>query len=171
MFFKRAPKPRPSTASDLLRELVQSELPEVEEDTARIIVSVAGLLAGVAYADREYGEAEQRFVRAALTRMDGVTEEGVDAICRVLKQHGQTIAVQNPQAFTRELRERVDVELRLEVLELLVELAAVDGELRLVETDLLRRTASALGLSSAEYQALQERHRAHLSVLRSSDKA
>jgi uncharacterized tellurite resistance protein B-like protein len=170
MFFKRSPKPRASSGTDLLRELVQRELPELDEDTARIIVSVAGLLAGVAYADRVYGDAEQAYVRTALSGMDGVTSAGVDAICRVLKEHGQTIAVQNPQAFTRELRERVDIPLRLEVLEVLLELAAVDGELRLAETDLLRRTAAALGLSSADYQALQERHRDRLSVLREEPK-
>ena len=150
---------------------MQRELPELDEDSARIIVSVAGLLAGVAYADRVYGEAEQAFVRTALSRMDGVTEEGSEAISRVLELHGQAIAVQNPQAFTRELRERVDVPLRLEVLELLLELAAADGELRLAETDLLRRTAAALGLTSADYLSLQERHRDRLSVLRADDKA
>ena len=170
MFFKRAPKPRASSGTDVLRELVRSELPDLDEDSARILISVAGLLASVAYADREYGAAEQAFVRSALSRLDGVTESGVDAICGVLQQHGQTIAVQNPQAFTRELRERVEVPLRLEVLEVLLELAAVDGELRLAETDLLRRTAAALGLSSADYQQLQERHRDRLSVLREQPK-
>jgi uncharacterized tellurite resistance protein B-like protein len=167
MFFKRSPKPRVSTTTDILRDLVRSELPDVDEDTACIVVSVAGLLAGVAYADREYGEAERAYVRSSLSRMDGIGPEGVDAICRVLEEHGQTIAFQNPQAFTRELRERVDVPLRLEVLEILLELAAVDGELRLVETDLLRRTASALGLTAEDYLALQERHRERLSVLQS----
>jgi uncharacterized tellurite resistance protein B-like protein len=168
MFFQRAPKPRSSasSSSDVLRDLVQSELRDVDEDTARIVIAVAGLLARVAYADRVYGEAEQTYTRDALSRMHGLTSDGVAAICGVLKDHGRAIAAQNPQAFTRELRDRVDVELRREVLEVLVDLAAVDGEMSLAETDLLRATTSALGLTGEDYLHAQQRHREKLSVLR-----
>jgi uncharacterized tellurite resistance protein B-like protein len=168
MFFKRAPKPRTAApaGADVLRDLVASELPELDADSAGIVVAVAGLLASVAHADRVYGEAERAYTRTALGRLDGLTPEGVGAVCAVLDAHGRSIAAQNPQAFTRELRERVDVELRREVLELLVELAAVDGELSLAETDLLRRTTAALGLHTDDYLAAQHKHREKLSVLR-----
>jgi uncharacterized tellurite resistance protein B-like protein len=166
MFFTRAPKPVASSGSDVLRDLIRRELRDLDADTASIIVAVAGLLASVAYADRVYGEAERAYAREALSRLHGLTSDGVAAICDVLEQHGRAIAAQNPQAFTRELRERVDVELRREVLDMLVDLAAADDDLSLAETDLLRRTASALGLSTDDYLAAQERHRHKLSVLR-----
>jgi tellurite resistance protein len=50
-------------------------------------------------------------------------------------------------------------------LDVLVDLAAADGELSLAETDLLRRTTAALGLSPDEYLASQARHRDKLKVL------
>ena len=166
MFFKRAPTPRANSGADALRALVDSEMQAADQDSARIVMSVAGLLAHVAYADRVYGDAEQAYARDALARMDGLTREGVMAICELLRTHGRAIAAQNPQAFTRELRERTDVALRREVLDVLVDLAAVDDELSLAETDLLRRTTSALGLTTDDYLAAQARHREKLSVLR-----
>lgn len=167
MFFKRKPGRAPvsATGAELLDRVVQ-ELSGVDSESASTIVAVAGLLAGVAYADRKYGEAERAYTRDALARLDGITASGVDAICQVLETHGRTIAAQNPQAFTRELRDSTEVELRREVLDVLVDLAAVDGELSLAETDLLRRTASALGLSPDDYLASQQRHRDKLSLLK-----
>jgi uncharacterized tellurite resistance protein B-like protein len=140
--------------------------PDADEDTQRIVLAVAGLLASVAYADHVYGPAEEAYARDALLRLDGLTEDGVAAICATLKSHGSQIAAQNPQLFTRELRERTDVELRREVLDVLLDLAAVDGELSLAETDLLRRTTSALGLSPDDYVASQQRHRDKLALLK-----
>lgn len=169
MFFKRAPKPAaPRAGADVLRDRVRSELhvDAEDEDTASIVIAVAGLLASVAYADRVYGEAERAYARDALSRLDGLTSSGVDAICELLNEHGRQIAAQNPQAFTRELRERTDIELRREVLTVLVDLAAVDGELSLAETDLLRRTSSALGLTPDDYLHAQAQHRDKLSLLK-----
>jgi uncharacterized tellurite resistance protein B-like protein len=166
MFFKTSPKPVPVTSADLLRELVFTQTRGLDPETQRIIVAVAGLLASVAYADRQYGAEEQRYTREALARLDGLTAEGVTAICTTLLEHGSQIAALNPQAFTRELRERTDVELRREVLDVLVDLAAVDGELSLSETDLLRRTSAALGLTPDDYLASQRRHLDKLALLK-----
>jgi uncharacterized tellurite resistance protein B-like protein len=167
MFFKRSPKPvTPTSSADVLRDLVLAQTRDADEDTQRIVLSVAGLLASVAYADHEYGAAEEAYARDALTRLDGLTPAGVDAICSTLKLHGNKIAAQNPQLYTRELRERTDVELRREVLDVLVDLAAADGELSLAETDVLRRTTSALGLTPDDYLAAQKRHLDKLALLK-----
>jgi uncharacterized tellurite resistance protein B-like protein len=60
----------------------------------------------------------------------------------------------------------LDIELRREMLDVLVDLGAADGELSLAETDLLRRTTSALGLTPEDYLASQTRHRDKLKLLR-----
>jgi len=167
MFFKRAMKPpAPSTGADVLRDVVQLEMKGVDPESARIVVAVAGLLASVAHADRRYTAQEKAYMHDALRRLDGLTAEGADAVCAVIEKQGITIGAHNPQAFTRELRERTDVELRREVLEVLVDLAAADGELSLSETDLLRRTCAALGLDPQDYLSAQQRHRDKLSTLK-----
>jgi uncharacterized tellurite resistance protein B-like protein len=167
MFFKRAMKPAAaSTGVDVLRDVVQAEMKGADPDSARLVVAVAGLLASVAHADRRYTPQEKAYMHDALRRLDGLTAEGADAICALIEKQGLIIGAHNPQGFTRELRERTDVELRREVLEVLVDLAAADGELSLSETDLLRRTCAALGLAPQDYLDAQQRHRDKLSTLK-----
>ena len=64
------------------------------------------------------------------------------------------------------MRELTDLDLRREVLDVLVDLAAADDEVSMSETQLLRRTATAMGLSQDDYVASQARHRDRLSVLK-----
>jgi uncharacterized tellurite resistance protein B-like protein len=164
MFFKRPDKP--PTPIERLRQLIRTHLVDADEDTHEIVFALAGLLACVAYADRQFDAAEQLRACEALTNVEGLSAEGVAAICAALREHVGEIASVNPQAYTRALRERTHVELRREVLDVLVDLGAADGELSLAETDLLRRTTSALGLSPDEYVASQARHRDKLKLLR-----
>jgi uncharacterized tellurite resistance protein B-like protein len=70
------------------------------------------------------------------------------------------------QAHTRLLRDGAELEQRREILDVLVDLGATDGELSMDETNLLRRVTTALGLSQDDYVAAQSRHRERLSVLR-----
>ena len=139
---------------------------DVDEESVAMVEAVAGLLACVAYADREYSDAEQSQVRAELRRVHGLSEAGVNAICAVLAEHIQEVATVNPQAYTRALRDLGEPEMRREVLEVLVDLAAADDEVSMAEADLLRRTTAALGLEQADYNAAQERHRERLSLLK-----
>ena len=50
------------------------------------------------------------------------------------------------------------------MLDCLVDLGATDGELSLAETNLLRRTTSALGLEHNDYLVSQQRHRDKLKL-------
>jgi uncharacterized tellurite resistance protein B-like protein len=166
MIFRKRPPEKPKTAIAQLEALVAGHLPSADEDTRAVVVAIAGLLAGVAYADRQYQEAEQAHVSEALARVHGLSPAGVQAICDALRQHLLEIASINPQQHTRRLRELGDLELRRDVLDALVDLAAADEELTMTETELLRRTATALGLTQDDYLAAQARHKQRLSVLR-----
>jgi len=160
MLFRKPDKAAPPlTGAAALREVVRAHLAQDEEDALGLVVAVAGLLAAVAYVDRDYDEADQANVRTALSAMRGLNPRGVDAICAVLREHVRDIASINPQAFTRALREDGTIELRREVLDVLLDLAAADDVLSLDETNLLRRTATALGLSPDDYVVSQSRHR------------
>jgi uncharacterized tellurite resistance protein B-like protein len=153
-------------AGDRLDLVIRAQLPNADDEALRLTIAIAGLLASVAYADRKYTPEEQAHVRAALSRVQGLDAAAVETICETLQKHIVRIGVGNTHAYTRDLRELVDVEARREVLDVLVDLAAADGELVLAETDLLRRTASALGLSPDDYLASQQRHRERLALLK-----
>jgi uncharacterized tellurite resistance protein B-like protein len=168
LFRKRTSKPAPSEerGTQRIEQLLRAHLPDVDQETLKVAVAVTGLLACVAYADRKYDVAEQAHAQAALQRIAGLTPAGVAAICQTLRDHIAELAHGNMQIHTRQLRDLTEVELRREVLDVLVDLAAADGELALAETDLLRRTTAAMGLTQDDYLASQARHLERLSVLR-----
>lgn len=166
IFGSRKDKPEPAASGANLEALVRAQLPSADAETQALVASIAGLLACVAFADRSYSDAEQAHVSDVVGRIHGLPATGANAICSALREHGRAIAVGNSHQYTRELRERCDREMRVEVLDALVDLAAADDELAMSETDLLRRMTSALGLTSDDYLAAQSRHKQRLSVLK-----
>jgi uncharacterized tellurite resistance protein B-like protein len=154
----------PSASSEVLG-VVRAALPQADPETVRVVAAMAGLLAAVAYADRDYGAAEEASVREALAKVQGMTEAGVEALCTVLRKNVVSLAAIEVPRAARELRALGDEELRRDVLDLLVDLAAADGSITTPETNLLRHVTTALGLGQGDYNTSQERHRKRLSVL------
>jgi uncharacterized tellurite resistance protein B-like protein len=148
-----------------LQRAVQRELPGADDDTLRIVAAIAGVLGTVAYADRSYTPSEEQRIRADLERVAGLSASGVGAICAVLRDHIAEVSTIEAPVYARELLQLADRELRLQILDALVDVAAADDEIVVAETNLLRLTATALGLSQEEYNASQARHRDKLKVL------
>ena len=152
-------------SSNPLVPVVRQHLPSADQATVEIVAAIAGLLAGVAYADHEVSPDEERQLRAELGRIHDLGATGVDAIVDALHTDLVGITSNFLQRFTRTLKEHGDRDLRLEVLGVLVDLAAADGQITLDEVSLLRRTATAMGLSQDDYNDLQAKHRDKLSFL------
>src|SRR5258705_6057749 len=140
-----------------LERIVRAQMDDAEG--ARIVAAIAGLLGTVAYADRQYAAVEEQRIRQELGRVHRLTAAGVDAICAVLREHIVDIATVEAPVYARELLALADPDLRLEVLDALVDLAAADDEITLAETNVLRLTATALGLTQQDSTAAQSRHR------------
>jgi uncharacterized tellurite resistance protein B-like protein len=149
-----------------LAGVVAGHMPGADETTVRIVAAIAGLFAQIAYADHEYSEAEERRIREGLAGIHGLGPDGVDAVCAALRDHIGEIAAVDAPRHARALRELADRDLRVHVLELLVEVAAADDQVVLAETNVLRQTAGALGLTQDDYNVAQDRHRDKLTVLR-----
>ena len=154
------------SGADILRAAVGEHLPEADQATQRLVVGLCGLIASVAFIDRQYTSEERAHVRTVLSNVHGLSAAGADAICELLEAHVVEIATANTHQYSRDVREHADVALRRDVLDVLVDLAASDDTLSLGETDLLRRTASALGLSQDDYVHAQARHRDKIALLR-----
>ncbi|MET0340740.1 MAG: TerB family tellurite resistance protein [Polyangiales bacterium] len=156
----------PKAASEELTQLVRASLPDASVEAAAIIGAVAGLLAFVAYADRDYHDDERRTVRDALGRIDGLPSHAGEPISDLLASRIGELAHEPLQTYTRVLYEHTSREARLEVLDVLMDVAIADDVLSMDETNDLRRIARQLGLSDRDYDAVQARHRERLSVLR-----
>ena len=155
----------PDGAEELER-VVREALGDKDSDSVLAVVALAGLLGAAAYADREYSESEETHVRGELLRVHGMTPAAVDAVCGALRRHIVQISTVEVPRYCRLLREIGDRELRVEVLEVLVDLAAADGVISTAETNLLRQVTSALGLSQSDYNEAQAKHRERLSALK-----
>ena len=156
---------KPSASAELKR-LLSASMPEATAESAAIVGAVAGLLAFVAYADRSYAAEEQRAVEAALARVQGLPEHAVAGISALLATRIAELAAEPLPSYTRVLYDLTEKSARLELFEVLMDLAAADEVLSMDETHGLRRVAKLLGLADADYLAAQARHRDRLSVLR-----
>jgi uncharacterized tellurite resistance protein B-like protein len=148
--------------AERLEEAVRRELPQADDATVLVVTAMAGLLGAIAFADRNYSAAEEARIQVELERVQGITKSGIDAICAVLRQHIVEVSTVQAPRYSRVLVELADRELRLEVLELMLEIAAADGTIGLAEVNVLRQLTKALGLSQADYNELQSRHQERL---------
>ncbi|MDF3068477.1 MAG: hypothetical protein K0R38_4078 [Polyangiaceae bacterium] len=155
-----------SSGADALRRSIAEQLPGADPETVSVVTSMAGLLGAVAYADRDYSAAEEARVREELSRVNGMSAAGIDAICAALRQHIVEVSTVQIPRYARALVELADVELRREVLSALIDLAAADSSISVAETNLLRQITKSLGLSQDDYVELQARHRQHLDSLK-----
>jgi uncharacterized tellurite resistance protein B-like protein len=164
MFGRHKTQPETLDAGADLFETVKGSLHGADEATVRIVTAMAGLMAGVAYADQDWSDHEERRLRASLQRIQGLDNHGADAISAALHRHVVEISTTHAQRFTRELRELADRDLRFEVLEMLVDLAAADGSISYQEIAVLRTTTAALGLTQDDYNSVQARYRDKLAL-------
>ena len=153
------------TALTRLRELLVKHLPDSDEEMLEVTAAIAGLVATIAYADRELHEKEIEQASKELSRIHSLESSGANAICSLLREDIKDLVSVGDQGWTRMLRETTERKERIEVLDVLVEIAAVDGSIALSEVSELRRLTTALGLSQDEYNALQARHRDKLSLI------
>jgi uncharacterized tellurite resistance protein B-like protein len=165
-WLKSDASPEYGSGSEEILAHVRRHLPGADDETTRVVAALGGLLAAVAYADRDYSADEEALVRELLGRVNGMTSAGIDAICDAMRRHVVEAATVGIPRFTRELRELGDHELRRQVLDALVDLAAADGKFTMSETNVLRQITTALGLSQSDYNESQERHRSRLTILK-----
>jgi uncharacterized tellurite resistance protein B-like protein len=158
------------TADERLREVVSRALPRADRDTIAIVAACAGLLAGVAYADREFSEDEARAIERLLGGVEGLGSGGSQAIVRALTQHRVELSSVHAMRFARTLNDLGTRELRLHVLGMLVSLAAADDTITQSEVNTLRQVTRALGFEQADYNQLQSEHRQKLETLRDSER-
>ncbi len=167
MLFKKRSRPAAVPAApESLEAVVRQELGAADAETTAIVTAIAGLLASVAYADRQVTAEEEALLKRELARIQGLDERGVSAIYRALSEHIVQISTTERPRYTRILKEHADRDLRYQVLQILVDLAAADDTISHNEVTVLRTITTALGLTQNDYNELQAQHRDKLGSLR-----
>jgi uncharacterized tellurite resistance protein B-like protein len=166
MFWGSNDKSEANDAGELLRGEVRTLMPEADDDTVRIVAACAGLLAAIAYADRDYSDVEERRVTDILATVQGLGESGASTVLALLRAHSLEFSTVQMPRFTRTLKELGDRELRLHVLEACLEVAAADDDISDEEVKVLRQLTTSLGLEQSDYNELQLQHRDKLAALK-----
>ena len=166
VFGAKPPTGEPPRTVSRVHEAVRAQMPEADTQTQHIVAAVAGLLGCVAFADGAYSAVEETQVRAELGRIRGLSRAGATVVAEVLRADIVAISTMDSHVWARELRAHADAGCCVDVLDVLMDLAAADESITLPETNLLRRLAFALGLGDGDYLAAQARHRDKLAVLR-----
>jgi uncharacterized tellurite resistance protein B-like protein len=152
--------------AEALENVVRRALGDADSDTVLVVTAMAGLLGAVAYADRDFSPEEEERIRRELARIRGIGEADIGAICAVLREHIIEVSTVQMPHYARVLLDLADHELRVEILAVMLEVAAADGEIAHVETNVLRMATNALGLTQLDYNVLQEKHVAKLAALK-----
>jgi uncharacterized tellurite resistance protein B-like protein len=165
-WLRRASVSEQVEGAEQIHAALRRELPEMDEESLLVTTAIVGLLGAVAYADGDYSQVEQQRVQEELSRIEGLSRPGVEAVCEALKRHIVEVSTVQLPHYSRVLRELADPELRLQVLEMLLALAAADQSITSPETNVMRQIATALGLTQRDYNTAQQKYREHLSVLK-----
>ena len=115
------------------------------------------MIACVIKADGRVLKSEIAFVKPFLVRTFG--EAGAKQALQLLKQ----LLEQNidPIAVSQQIRSNVNYSVRLELLNLLLNIAKADGEVVEVETKIIEQIATHMGIANADYQSLLSLYRKH----------
>ena len=142
-----------------LRAVLRGTLGSADAKLFNLVTAVTGLLTAVAYADRKIEPSEAELLKDSLTRINGISRENAETIFSVVQASAVRISTSFLPRFTRLLVENADEATRIEVLGVLVEMAAADGTISFEERNLLRNITSAMGLTQNRYNQLQTKYR------------
>lgn len=140
--------------TDLLRRLTAPEPEQLSDPDARI--ALGALLVRLARADGEYAAVEIAQIDKSLGKRYGLTPGQAAA----LRAQCETLEAEAPDTvrFTRAIKDAVDYENRVAVIETMWAVVMADGVREDEENSMMRMTASLLGVSD------QDSHRARLRV-------
>lgn len=165
-WLRRSASPNDPQQAAELYGVVRSQLNDSDEESVTIVASVAAVLLCIAYADCDYDSHEEAVVRLTLERVHGIDAAGVSAIMTVLNSHTVRITGAEASTYARELLSLTEEDFRIELLDMLLLVAAADGAITVTETNILRDVTKAMGLSPAHYLEAQSTHRDKLAVLK-----
>ena len=140
---------------DRLRAWLTEEQEGLSGDRDTLQLAVAALLMEAAHVDGPLGAQERAAVQRLLERKFGLSA----AASRALAESGERQAERSAQlfGFTRTINERVARERRVELIEMLWEVAYADGALDPLEDAMLRQVGGLIDVADAERGAARQR--------------
>lgn len=127
-----------------------------EADVTRV-VAITGLLARLAFSDRKFQKEERALVTQQLETVKGLSDADRKVILGALTINADTVTEAAGKRYAAALAALKDKDLCLEVLRMLVDVAAADGTVADNELWSVREAANDLGLSVEDFERAVDR--------------
>jgi uncharacterized tellurite resistance protein B-like protein len=147
---------------DRLVAWLKEEQGDLSNGRDELQLAVAALLMAAAQVDGHLDEPEREAVRRLLKRRFGLSESAAQTLAAT----GEQDAERSTQlfGFTRSINERLPRERRVELIEMLWEVAYADGNLDPLEDSMLRQVGGLVDVSDHERGAARQRVRERLGI-------
>ena len=140
---------------DALKSLFAPSEPTADQQDDPIELAVTAMLVEAAMADGEFDANEHEAIEHALTGRFGLSlEVAKDHIAEAEQKVAESVELYTQ---TRAIRDALDHDGRIEVIELLWQVVAADGAVHDYEANLIRRTAGLLYVTDQEAGAARKR--------------
>ncbi|HXV23693.1 MAG TPA: TerB family tellurite resistance protein [Alphaproteobacteria bacterium] len=139
----------------ILSLLARTDKPEPVRRHDRLHLAAATLLVEAAQMDEGAGAGERRRMAELLARRFALTPEETDALIEEAEEEADRSS--QLFAFTREIKDAFDYEERVELIEMLWDVAYADDHLHHLEANLMRRLAGLLHVEDRDSGAARKR--------------
>lgn len=132
-----------------LKELFKtSPVAQVSVKVNETQIALAALLIEAATSDEEYSDPEREMISVVLKRHFSLSDEDAETVIKNAEvEHGQSHQL---LYFTRTIKDSFPIEDRVEIVEMLWEIAYADGELSQYEANLVRRICGLIYVDDVE---------------------
>ncbi len=162
---RREDQSAPIWETETVRKIVDA-LEHMEPERARYLAAFAYVLSRVARADLKVSAAETSAMERLLVEHGELNEGQAALVVEMAKHQNLLFGATENFLVTREFNQISTREQKLALLDCLFSVAAAEGLVTADEDYEIRRVASELGLTHAEFIATRSRYRDRLSILR-----
>jgi uncharacterized tellurite resistance protein B-like protein len=155
----------PTAETESVREIIRT-LDRLEPDRARFLAAFAYILGRVARADLVISDAESGEMERLLVRHGGLAPEQAILVVQMAKSQHDLFGGTENFLVTREFNRIASQEQKLALLQCLFSVSASDEWISLVEDNEIRRIASELKITHADYIKSRSAWRDQLAILK-----
>ncbi|MDX1389065.1 MAG: TerB family tellurite resistance protein [Acidobacteriota bacterium] len=160
----------PSSETETVRKIVDA-LDRMEPEQARYIAAFAYILSRVANADLEITPEETRAMERIVSERGGLPEEQAIMVVQMAKTQNLLFGGTEDYLVTREFGKIADRDQKTALLHCLFSVSAVDESIVSAEDTEIRKIASEIKLSHAEFIAVKSQYSKHLETLKDDSDA
>lgn len=131
--------------------------PETAANSDEVAAAAAAILVETALLDGEFDDAERRTIHAILVERFGLSGNDADTLIDTSAEVAEAAGANGVFAATQVIRDRFSEEERIDMMEMLWQVAYADGNLHDYEANLVRRVAGLLYVRDQDSGAARKR--------------